>query len=334
MNDNSRNIALAVITLLFFQSCFGPSARMSNYDAYRILQNPIPEIPEGKVKVTFLGTATVLFDDGETQIITDAFFSRPGFGKVVFSKVGADTNLIKKSLKKYQLDRLKAVFTCHSHYDHAMDAPHTAMFTGAELHGSPSTLNIAKGIKLPETQMKVYQPGVEKHFGKFSVTVLESKHSPPIKVFGLFRKKEKGSHLIEEPLIQPAKQNQYAEGGSYDFLIRHGSHSILLKGSGNYIEDALAPYDIDVFMLGIPLIGNESDEFRQAYYKQAVTATTPELIIPIHWDNFFKPLSNELKANSRAGDNIKKSLEFMIEKTEKDNIEFKILQGEESILLF
>lgn len=333
MIDSIRHIVLIVIILLFVQSC-GPSARMSNYNAYRVPQVPVTTIPAGTVKVTFLGTTTILFDDGETQLITDGFFSRPSFGKVIFSKIGADTTLIKKSLEKYGIDRLQAVFTCHSHYDHAMDAPYVAKYTNAELHGSPSTLNIGKGAQLSEAQLKVYEPGVEKRFGNFSVTVIESKHSPPIKVLGIFKTKEKGSHQIETPLAQPAKQNEYAEGGTYDLLIKHGEHNILFKGSGNYIEGALTPYDVDVFMLGIPLIGKESEEFRQNYYEQTVGSSKPELVIPIHWDNFFKPLNNDLKANSKMGDNVKKSLNFMIERTNQDNIQFKILQGEDSILLF
>lgn len=332
MSGNIRLFALIVTALLFLHSC-GPSARMSKYNAYRVPQMPIEKIPEGKVKVTFLGTTTILFDDGKTQLLIDGFFTRSSFGKVVFSKLEADTTLIKSSLKKYEINRLKGVFTCHSHYDHAMDAPYVAKYTGAELHGSLSTLNIGRGANLPETQLKIYEPGIEKQFGDFSVTVLESKHSPPIKVFGIFKTKEK-IHTIDNPLQTPATRKQFAEGGTYDILIKHGEYSILIKGSGNYIEGALKDHDIDVFMLGIPLIGKESKEFKETYYKETVSATKPELVIPIHWDNFFKPLSNELKANSRTGDNIKKSMNFMIEKTTRDNIEFKILQGEESILLF
>lgn len=332
MGGNIRICTLIVSAFLFLQAC-GPSARMSNYDAYRVAQLPDISIPKGKVKVTFLGTATILFDDGESQILIDGFFSRSSVGKVMFSKLGADTTLIKDALAQYKIDKLKAVYTCHSHYDHAMDAPYVAKYTGAELHGSASTINIGKGANLPNSQLKPYQPGIANNFGNFSVTVLDSKHSPAIKVFGIFKTKEK-VHEISSPLLQPATRQQYAEGGTYDILIKHGAHSILIKGSGNYIEGALDQYDVDVFMLGIPLLGKQSEEFKQAYYQQTVGATHPETVIPIHWDNFFKPLNNNLKANSRMGDNVKKGLDYVIKQTERDNIKFHLLQGTESILLF
>ena len=36
-----------------------------------------PAPARGDVRVTFLGVSTLLFDDGETRIMTDGFFSRP-----------------------------------------------------------------------------------------------------------------------------------------------------------------------------------------------------------------------------------------------------------------
>ncbi len=45
-------------------------------DAYRDYFTEAGKEP-GAVTATFLGTATLLFDDGETALMTDGFFSRP-----------------------------------------------------------------------------------------------------------------------------------------------------------------------------------------------------------------------------------------------------------------
>lgn len=46
------------------------------------------------------------------------------------------------------------------------------------------------------------------------------------------------------------------------------------------------------------------------YYEQTVRKVKPELIIPIHWDNFTKPLTDNLEALPKFADNTKKDLIF------------------------
>jgi L-ascorbate metabolism protein UlaG (beta-lactamase superfamily) len=107
-------------------------------------------VENGRLKVTFFGTSTLLFDDGVSQIIVDGFFSRPKTGKVAFGKIRSNEKVIRAMIAKYQLHRLKAIFVCHSHYDHALDAPLLSQLTGAKLYGSYSTLNLGKGENLSE----------------------------------------------------------------------------------------------------------------------------------------------------------------------------------------
>ena len=56
----------------------GPLEQYRNY----LLPQSDEEPKNGSVKVTFLGVTTLLFDDGETQIMTDGFFSRPSLLQV------------------------------------------------------------------------------------------------------------------------------------------------------------------------------------------------------------------------------------------------------------
>ncbi len=93
-------------------------------------------VENGRLKVTFFGTSTLLFDDGVSQIMVDGFFSRPKTGKVAFGKIRSNEKVIRAMIAKYQLHRLKAIFVCHSHYDHALDAPLLSQLTGAKLYGS------------------------------------------------------------------------------------------------------------------------------------------------------------------------------------------------------
>ena len=42
------------------------------------------------MQVRFAGVSTLVFDDGETAVMTDGFFSRPRFSKVAFLKIAPD----------------------------------------------------------------------------------------------------------------------------------------------------------------------------------------------------------------------------------------------------
>ena len=56
----------------------------------------------------------------------------------------------------------------------------------------------------------------------------------------------------------------------------------------------------------------------------------PKLVIPIHWDNFFLPLSEHLEA---LGDT-PGGFDFLIRRLSADQITFAILQGYQSVMLF
>ncbi|MGH8808989.1 MAG: MBL fold metallo-hydrolase, partial [Noviherbaspirillum sp.] len=84
---------------------------------------PAAEPQSGALRVRFLGVSTLLFDDGETAILTDGFFSRPAKMEVLLGKVAPDTASIARSLQRAGITRLAAVLVGHSHYDHVMDAP-------------------------------------------------------------------------------------------------------------------------------------------------------------------------------------------------------------------
>src|SRR5262245_60869304 len=80
---------LAIGILAIGAGCGAPRSIFEPYRrdvATHIEREPHP----GEVKVTFLGTTTLLFDDGETQLMIDGFFSRPPMAKVALSPIETD----------------------------------------------------------------------------------------------------------------------------------------------------------------------------------------------------------------------------------------------------
>lgn len=320
-------LSLSVI-LLGSAGLAGQSGGLEQYRNY-FLKHDDAEPKNGAVKVTYLGTATLLFDDGETQLMIDGFFSRPTLLKVARGRLETDTKVVDAALKKAGVERLKAVFVAHSHYDHALDAPYVAMKTKAKLHGSASTLNIGRGAGLANEQMVLFEPGKEIAIGKFTVTVLKGKHSPPLK--GL---NDDLDQTIDKPLKQPASSRDYKEGGSFDFLIRHGDGSALVQASAQYIEGALDRVRADVYFLGTATLGQQTKKFQDTFYDETIKKVQPRLVVPIHWDSFFRPLNDSLEPFARGIDDVPAGFDYLIGRLKADRIQFGIMNGYQSVLLF
>jgi L-ascorbate metabolism protein UlaG (beta-lactamase superfamily) len=303
-----------------------PAGEIDRYRPYYRSDDRAPK--DGAVTVTFLGTTTLLFDDGETQVLIDGFFSRPSLLTVARGKIETDTKVADAAMKRAGIDRLKAVFVAHSHYDHALDVAYVARKTKAKLYGSASTLNVGRGGEVGEEQLALFEPKKEVTVGRFTVVVLESKHTPALKGVN-----DDLGEVIDKPLKQPAAARDYKEGGSFDFLVKHGKLVALVKPSTNHVVGALDEVRADVLFLGTATLGVQSDEFRKTYYEQTVSKVRPKLVIPIHWDNFFTPLDDRLDAPARPLDDLPTAFDFLIDRLKADKIKFGILQGYQSVSL-
>ncbi|MFJ6207976.1 MBL fold metallo-hydrolase [Lysinibacillus sp. NPDC092081] len=300
-----------------------PSADIQQYKEYYAPETKQKALNQGEIKVTFLGTSSLLFDDGNPQLLIDGISRPPLLKMLPFSTVKTDADTVNNAFKKIGIDnnKLQRLFISHTHYDHALDLAYIAKQTGTHVYGSESAINIGLGNGINMKQMSVYEVNTAMQFDDFTVTVLQSKHSPT------FDEGEK----IQEPLKQPAKALDYHEDSSYDFLITHNNKTFFVKPSTNYIEGALDDIQADVLFLGIGVLGAQDQNFQNMYYEQTVRKVQPKLIIPIHWDNFNKPLTDALVALPKFADNTKNGLDFIIQRTKADEIDLQILQGFQSI---
>lgn len=269
----------------------------ADLDALRDLTAPRWDGRPGVV-VTFLGVSTILISDGETHLMTDGFFSRPSLWEVVAGDIGPDGDRIADGLALADVHRLDAVIVLHSHYDHAMDAPDVADRTGAVLVGSESTANIARGWGLPRSRIVVPEPGVPLSFGRFTVTLLVSRHLP----HGL------AEGTIDEPLVPPVRATDYREGTTYIVHFDHPDGVFTVVGSAGFVEGALASYRSDVVLLGVGGLSAMTPEYRRSFYRETLGRLRPARVLPIHYDDFTRPLSEPLIAPPRFLDDFDQTM--------------------------
>ncbi|MEM8497620.1 MAG: MBL fold metallo-hydrolase [Pseudomonadota bacterium] len=267
----------ATIVLLVVVSCAVVLLRPGMSDV------GIPYAPQATndaaVKVRWLGVATLLIDDGETQILTDGFVSRPSAIDLLLQRpIAPDINAIKQFVQTQQLNRLAAIMPVHSHFDHAMDSADIAKLTGAELLGSSTTANIAASSALNPAQVKVVQPGVAYDYGKFAVTFYESRHAPLASNSGI-------EGTVDEPFSLPAPYTAWKEGKSYAIHVAHPEGSLLIQGSAGFVNDALKNVKADVLFLGTGGLKDLSYEYLESYIAETAGWVQPSTVISIHHDN-------------------------------------------------
>ena len=276
---------------------------------YLVTDSTIPV--KGELSVQFLGNTNLVFSDGETTIMTDGFFSRPSANKLLLGKVSPNRKIIEKCLQKAGIEHLDAVIPVHSHFDHAMDAPMVADITGAQLIGSSSTINIGKGYGLPESQMTIPPLNEVVQIGKFRLTFIHSRHwqYPDPK-----QREKLLDQDIKQPIVPPASIYDYKEGISYTILIEHDSTKIAINGTAGFRENVIPKFDADVLFLAIAGLEMMDEAYNQNYQDHLIDAVSPEVLIPIHWDDFTVPLSKGLKTtnliiNQKVGSNMEKAFE-------------------------
>lgn len=241
--------------------------------------------PGEAVTVTWLGISTLLFDDGETQVLIDGVFTRVGAVKsLLLRPVRSDVATINYAMAKYAINRLAAVIPVHSHHDHAIDVGHIANRSTAVILGSESTSNIARGASVPVDQYQTLADGESRQFGDFTIELVASRHAP----IGP-DDREIFPGIIEEPLRQPARISEYRTGVVWSVIVSHPRGTTLVHGSSGFVEGKLQGKSADVVMLGIAGLADLGEAYVARYWQETVEATGASRVIAIHHDDFTAP---------------------------------------------
>lgn len=268
--------------------------------------------PDGPLSITWLGVSTLLVDDGSSAVLTDGFFTRPTLLDVGLRRLMPSDSRIDYCLNRAKINGLAAVLPVHTHYDHAMDSPIVATRTGARLIGGESAANIARGHGLPSDRIVVAASGEELAVGPFNVTLIESHHCPPDHFPG----------TITAPVVPPAKASAFRCGEAWSTLIHHepSGRRLLIQGSAGFLPGALDGRRAEIAYLGVGQLGVQPQDYIERYWEQTVGAVGAREVVLIHWDDFFRPLTEPMVALPYAGDDLDVSMRVLSRLAERDGV--------------
>lgn len=283
----------------------------------------------GEVKVTYFGTSTLLFEDDETKIMIDGYFSRPTLGDLLSFE--PDNALITNVIKKYELENLKVILPVHSHHDHAMDAPLIAQLTNAKLLGTESSYLVGKELKLNKNKWENAKLNQKYHYGDFTITLFPARHGHlPFFLNNCLSKPNE----INKPIQYPAWLCDYKESQSYSVHIKHKNTSFLIHASTAYIDGALEKFKSDYVFLGIAGLSELNPKEQKSYFDETIGSVKGSKLIPIHWDDFMRSKNDRLYPPKKLMGSFENDMKALIKLNQEraKPAEIILLQKEESII--
>lgn len=223
--------------------------------------------------------------DGETIILTDPFFTRPSFWSVLFGRtLKSDPDLIKSFLEPYQKIKNKIVIISHTHYDHILDLKNLLlMWPDATVIGPKETPLFA-----PPTHSRFISADTmgPVGIGKFKIRSFPAVHAPlPLGIE--FAKGERTSPLPSNP-----DAYDFLASRSFSFSIEHPQNKIIFH-PGAYLKYSHKDFPFVPDTLFVGAQGRHKTKDYLKFLKEIGAAPQKTAIVPVHHDNFFKPLGKE-----------------------------------------
>jgi len=217
-------------------------------------------------QLRWLGNAGFEFRLGQTVLVVDPFLTRPRFYQTYFGHAAPDEAALRT-----HIPRCNAILVTHAHFDHCMDAPAIALRTGARVHGSANTCRLMQAAGLPAGQTHIIASGDDFKINGIRVSVLPAAH-PWIPGYSFGR--------LRRELEFPLRLRDYRMDACFSFLLEFEGTRILVWSS---TQPEGAPR---ADLLTCRAVSS------QRWYDRLLQQVHPKLVLPQHWDDTYRPLSD------------------------------------------
>lgn len=258
------------------------SAQSEDGQALGELETSPLELPAG-LEVEWLGVSGYRMTfEGKTLFI-DPYVSRVPFSDLLRRR---PTLPDPEALDRFVLapGEVVGVLVGHTHFDHAVDAPAIARRFGCRAYGSDSLARLMALHGLADRAVEV-EPYRAYELGPFEVSFTPSVHSKLL--LGLAVPYDGDLTCEHLDALSPAA---YRCGQVWGISVEVAGLRFYHQGSANLIDDAVRERDVDVFLAGVA-----GRTFTDDYWRRILPLLDPEVVVPTHYDNFFRPLGRKME---------------------------------------
>jgi L-ascorbate metabolism protein UlaG (beta-lactamase superfamily) len=263
------------------EALLSPRARHENdvsvLDALSFRRSAEP-LPEG-LALEWLGTAGFRLSYEGVDLLIDPYVSRHGLRQTLRrGPLLPSAEAIARHVPKAD-----AVLVGHTHFDHALDVPKISEAYLCPVYGSTSIARLMALHGLGD-RATVVRPGQVYSIGPFEVTFIESTHAKLILGLKVPAEGELSCDNLDE-----LRGSTYRCGQVYGIHIAVAGVTFYHQGSADLLDDRIVHRGVDYFLMGIAGRG-----FTRDYTSRILTRLEPRVIIPHHFDDFFRPLRTEM----------------------------------------
>jgi L-ascorbate metabolism protein UlaG (beta-lactamase superfamily) len=239
-------------------------------------------LPDG-LEVEWLGVSGYRLTYEGRTLFVDPYLSRVPFRDLVLRRTALpDPAALDRFVQP--AGEVVGVLVGHTHFDHAVDAPAIAGRFGCKAYGSHSLVNLMALHGLAERAVEV-EPYRVYELGPFEVGFTPSVHSKLL----LGRAVPYDGELSCDHLDSLCP-SAYRCGQVWGISIAVAGLRFYHQGSADLVEDAVRERGVDVFLAGVA-----GRSFTRDYWQRVLPLLDPRAIVPTHYDNFFRPLGDEME---------------------------------------
>ena len=259
------------------------TATAGDTDALRALE-AVPLALPGGLELTWLGVSGYRIAYQGVALFIDPYVSRVPLRALIQRRPAMPDPVMVDRYARADDDgdgttQVAGVLVGHTHFDHAVDAPAIARRFGCRAYGSASIATLMRLHGLAEQAVEV-EPYRRYELGPFVVSFTPSRHSKLI----LGRKVPYDGELTCEHL-DGLRPGAYRCGQVWGIRIEVAGISFYHQGSANLIDEALRAERVDVFLAGVA-----GRSVTPRYWGRMLPKLDPAIVVPTHYDDFFKPL--------------------------------------------
>lgn len=257
------------------------------------------------MKVTWYGTATVAFDDGETKLLFDPFVRM--------------NKRLKNNTPVEGFTGFGTIFITHGHFDHLSSVPEIMKIDrDVQIYCTKTPAETLSKFGADENRVNVIKPGDTTEIGDFRVTAYSGSH---LKFDAGYILSVFGRCALRLPTLLKFCRYQKMMPDNKEimiYLIENKGKRILLTGTFGTVDGVEYPTDVDLLVLA-----NGGNSKIPQITMPFIESTRPKRVLADHFDDAFPPMTKrgDVEEFKSIMNRLHPEIEFIIP-TERESVEF------------